>query len=100
MSPVRRMFPFSVKILVTTIINTINNNVLTFIFGNIFPMKTVGNFTQAMKWDTMAYTTISGTIEQVAQPILFQISDDNDLELLVFRNMISFTAFLFFSCLF
>ena len=41
MSPVKRMFPFSVKILVTTIINTINNNVLTFIFGNLFPMKTV-----------------------------------------------------------
>ena len=94
------MFPFSVKILVTTIINTINNNVLTFIFGNIFPMKTVGNFTQAMKWDTMAYTTISGTIEQVAQPILVEIADDKDRELRVFRKMIRFTAFLVFPCLF
>ena len=100
MSPVKRMFPFSVKILVTTIINTINNNVLTFIFGNIFPMKTVGNFTQAMKWDTMAYTTISGTIEQVAQPILVEIADDKDRELRVFRKMIRFTAFLVFPCLF
>lgn len=100
MSPVKRMFPFSVKILITTIINTINNNVLTFIFGNIFPMKTVGNFTQAMKWDTMAYTTISGTIEQVAQPILVEIADDKDRELRVFRKMIRFTAFLVFPCLF
>ena len=100
MSPVRRMFPFSVKILVTTIINTINNNVLTFIFGNLFPMKTVGNFSQAMKWDTMAYTTISGTIEQVAQPILVEIADDKDRELRVFRKMIRFTAFLVFPCLF
>ena len=100
MSPVKRMFPFSVKILVTTIINTINNNVLTFIFGNLFPMKTVGNFSQAMKWDTMAYTTISGTIEQVAQPILVEIADDKDRELRVFRKMIRFTAFLVFPCLF
>ena len=100
MSPVKRMFPFSVKILVTTIINTINNNVLTFIFGNLFPMKTVGNFTQAMKWDTMAYTTISGTIEQVAQPILVEIADDKDRELRVFRKMMRFTAFLVFPCLF
>lgn len=100
MSPVRRMFPFSVKILVTTIINTINNNVLTFIFGNLFPMKTVGNFSQAMKWDTMAYTTISGTIEQVAQPILVEIADDKDRELRVFRKMMRFTAFLVFPCLF
>ena len=100
MSPVKRMFPFSVKVLVTSIINTINNNVLTFIFGNLFPMKTVGNFSQAMKWDTMAYTTISGTIEQVAQPILVEIADDKDRELRVFRKMIRFTAFLVFPCLF
>ncbi|MDO5128413.1 MAG: lipopolysaccharide biosynthesis protein [Prevotellaceae bacterium] len=100
MSPVKRMFPFSVKVLVTSIINTINNNVLTFIFGNLFPMKTVGNFSQAMKWDTMAYTTISGTIEQVAQPILVEISDDKNRELRVFRKMMRFTAFLVFPCLF
>ena len=99
-SPVVRMFPFSVKILVTTIINTINNNVLTFIFGNLFPMKAVGNFTQAMKWDTMAYSTISGTIEQVAQPVLAQITDDRDRELHVFRKMLRFTAFLSFPALF
>ena len=99
-TPIKKMFPFSVKILITTIINTINNNVLTFIFGNLFPMKTVGNFSQAMKWDTMAYTTISGTIEQVAQPILVEISDDKDRELRVFRKMMRFTAFLVFPCLF
>ena len=28
-SPIRRMFPFSVKILVTTIVNTVSNNILT-----------------------------------------------------------------------
>ncbi|MGM9697443.1 MAG: lipopolysaccharide biosynthesis protein [Prevotella sp.] len=99
-SPIVKMFPFSVKILITTIINTINNNVLTFIFGNLFPMKTVGNFSQAMKWDTMAYTTISGTIEQVAQPVLAQIKDDRDRELRVFRKMLRFTAFLSFPALF
>lgn len=99
-TPIRKMFGFSVKILITSIINTINNNVLTFIFGNLFPMRTVGNFTQAMKWDTMAYTTISGTIEQVAQPVLSQINDDDDREKRVFRKMMRFTAFLTFPCLF
>ena len=100
LTPVKKMFPFSVKILITTIINTINNNVLTFIFGNLFPMKTVGNFSQAMKWDTMAYTTISGTIEQVAQPVLAEINDDRDRERRVFRKMLRFTAFLSFPALF
>ena len=99
-SPIKRMFSFSVKILITTIINTINSNVLTFIIGHKFPMAAVGNFTQANKWNTMAYSTISGTIEQVAQPVLAQIADDGDREKRVFRKLMRFTAFLSFPALF
>lgn len=94
------MFSFSVKILVTTIVNTINNNVLTFIIGHKFPMAAVGNFTQANKWNTMAYNTITGTIEQVAQPVLSQIADDNEREIRVFRKLMRFTAFFSFPALF
>lgn len=99
-SPIRRMFSFSVKILVTSIINTINSNVLTFIIGHKFPMAAVGNFTQANKWNTMAYSTITGTIEQVAQPVLAQIADDNERERRVFRKLMRFTAFFSFPALF
>lgn len=94
------MFSFSVKILITSIINTINSNVLTFIIGHRFPMAAVGNFTQANKWNNMAYSTISGTIEQVAQPVLAQITDDNNREKRVFRKLMRFTAFLSFPALF
>lgn len=99
-SPIRKMFSFSVKILITSIINTINSNVLTFIIGHKFPMAAVGNFTQANKWNTMAYSTISGTIEQVAQPVLAQITDDNEREKRVFRKLMRFTAFFSFPALF
>lgn len=99
-SPIRRMFSFSVKILITSIVNTINGNVLTFIIGHKFPMAAVGNFTQANKWNTMAYSTISGTIDQVAQPVLAQIADDSEREKRVFRKLMRFTAFLSFPCMF
>lgn len=99
-SPIRRMFSFSVKILITSIVNTINGNVLTFIIGHKFPMAAVGNFTQANKWNTMAYSTISGTIDQVAQPVLAQIADDSEREKRVFRKLMRFTAFLSFPAMF
>lgn len=99
-SPIRRMFSFSVKILFTSIITTINSNVLTFILGHKFPMTAVGNFTQANKWNTMAYSTISGTIDQVAQPVLAEITDDNEREKRVFRKLMRFTAFFTFPALF
>ncbi len=95
-TPIKRMFGFSVKILLTMIINTFSANILTFIFGRLFPMKTVGNFTQANKWNTMAYSLISGTVAQVAQPVLAQVTDDKERERRVFRKMMRFTAFLSF----
>lgn len=100
MAPVRRMFSFSVKILITNILNTLSQNLLTFIFGRVFPMSTVGNFSQANKWNTMGYTTISNTLNQVAQTVLVSVEDERDRELRVFRKMLRFTAFLSFPALF
>lgn len=97
--PVRRMFAFSSKMLVTSIINTVNVHILTVIFGRLFSAYTVGNFSQANKWNVMAHTFVSGTITQVAQPVLSSISE-NERERRVFRKMMRFTAFLSFPCLF
>ena len=95
-SPIRRMFPFSVKILVTTIVNTVSNNILTFIFGRLYKPSAVGNFSQAYKWNFMAYSFVSGTVAQVAQPVLAAIADDAGREKRVFRKMTRFTAFIAF----
>ena len=99
-TPVRRMFSFSVKILATNIINTIGNNILTLVFGRLFPMKAVGNFTQAYKWDTMANSVVSGALSQVSQTVLVSAADNSDREKRVFRKMMRFTAFLSFPAMF
>ena len=98
--PVRTMFPFAVKLLITNILNTLSQNVLTFIFGRLLPIRSVGNFSQASKWNTMAHSFISGTVAQVAQPVLAEVSDDDKRELRVFRKMLRFTAFLSFPIMF
>lgn len=94
--PVRRMFSFAVKILVTKIINTVSSNILTFIFGRLYPMHAVGNFSQAFKWDTMANSLVANTVGQIAQPVMVSIVDERDRQRLVFRKMMRFTAFLAF----
>ena len=92
--PVRQMFGFSSKILLTNIMNQINSNILSVIFGRLFSAGAVGNYTQASKWNTMGHSLISGTIQQVAQPILASINEEEDRQLNVFRKMLRFTAFL------
>lgn len=99
-TPVKRMFSFSYKVLITTVLTTINNNVLTVIFGRLFPAQSVGNFTQANKWNTMANQLVSNTVAQVAQPVLTRITDDQERQRRVFGKMLRFTAFLAFPAMF
>ncbi|MCH5310479.1 MAG: lipopolysaccharide biosynthesis protein [Prevotella sp.] len=99
-TPVRRMFGFSSKMLVTSIINTINSHILTVIFGRLFPAHIVGHFTVANKWNTMASSFVSGTITQVAQPVMSTLTEERERELRVFRKMMRFTSFLSFPCMF
>lgn len=100
MGPVKGMFRFSVKILFTNIINTLSQHLLTFIFGHLFHINTVGNYSQANKWNTMGSSTISNTLGQVAQTVLVSVEDERDREVRIFRKMLRFTAFLSFPALF
>lgn len=98
--PVRRMFNFCVKLLITNIINTLNQHLLTFFFGNKFTIQTVGNYSQANKWNSMAHSTISNTIGQIVQPVLVSVSEEGNRKLHVFRKLLRFTAFLSFPAMF
>lgn len=97
--PVRRMFRFSVRILVTNVINTLSSNVLTPIFGRLFPIHQVGNYSQAFKWDTMANSLVGNTVGQIAQAVMVESineeqEDGTTRQLRIFRKMIRFTCFL------
>ena len=99
-TPVKKMFSFSYKVLITAVLTTINNNVLTVIFGRLFPAQAVGNFTQANKWNTMANQLVTNTVAQVAQPVLTRVTDDKERQRRIFGKMLRFTAFLSFPALF
>ena len=98
---IRQTFSFSMKILVTMVVNTVNQNLLTVIFGRLFrDARVVGNFFQAYKWDSMAFQTVGGMVGQVAQPVLVSVREEKEREQQVFRKMLRFTAFLSFPALF
>ncbi len=95
MRPIREMFGFSSKLLITNIINQVNNNLLSLVFGKLYTPKDLGNYTQAMKWNTMGYGFVSGTIQQVAQPVLASVNDEEEgRQVNIFRKMLRFTVFL------
>lgn len=95
-SPIRKMFRFSSKMLLTNILNIISQNVLTFIFGKMLPISSVGLFNQANKWNSMGSSLITNTMGQVAQPVLASVNDEEGRQERVFRKMLRFTSFLSF----
>lgn len=97
--PIRPMFRFSSKLLVTNMLTVVSQNVLTFIFGKLLPIGIVGQWGQANKWNTMGSAFIANTMQQVAQPVLTQASapeNPSQRQERVFRKMLRFTAFISF----
>lgn len=112
--PIRRMAPFALKILVTKIVNTLSANILTLIFGRLYPISQVGHYTQAYKWNTMGHSVVTNAMAQIAQAVMVEArntdsrpspvtdnetqsgseTDTSQRQLRVFRKMVRFTAFL------
>lgn len=100
MAPLREMLPFSTKQLVTSLFTHINNNFFSVLLGRFYGMKPTGYYTQGSKWTTMGYTTISGMLNSVAQPVFREASDDSERLCRVFMKMLRFTSFVCFPALF
>ena len=99
-SPLKDMFLFSSKLLVTNIFHHIHNNIFSVILGKFYALTDVGNFNQANKWNYMGHSLINGMITGVAQPVLAQVTDDKERQLRVFRKMMRFTCFVSFPAMF
>lgn len=98
--PIKEMFAFSFKILITYIFNCINNTIFSFVFGYFYTKHEVGQYTQADKWNKMGSNMISGMVQQVAQPMFVQVGDDRERLQRTFRKMLRFTALITFPAMF
>lgn len=99
-TPIKEMFGFSSKLLITNIFIAINNNLFTVLLGRFYTKQEVGDFSQANKWNNMGNTFITGMINSVAHPVLASVADDPQRQLAVFRKMLRFTAFISFPAMF
>ena len=94
--PLKEMFGFSSKLLVTNLFTQVSNNLLSALLGRFFTPNVVGQYTQSAKWNTMGYSVVSGMIGSVAQPVLTEASNDRDRQRNVLRKMTRFAALLSF----
>ena len=94
--PIREMFGFSCRLLITNLFNCFNNSVFAFVFGYFYTKNEVGIYTQADKWNKMGSQLIIGMVQGVAQPMFVQVGNDVERLQRVFRKMLRFTCFISF----
>ena len=94
------MFRFSCKILATTIMTSVNNNVLNILLGHYFSPHDTGNYNQAYQWNNKCFSLVQSMVAQVAQPVLVSLGGEPGRQLDVFRKMMRFTSFVAFPLLF
>lgn len=72
----KQLFKFGSFILLSSIINTIANNISSLIVGRFFSAGTLGYLSQAQKLENVSSNSISSTVEQVSYPLLVEVKED------------------------
>lgn len=94
--PIREMFGFSCKLLITNIFNTVNNSIFALLLGNFYTKNEVGRYQQADKWNKMGSGLVTGMVQSVAQPMFVQVENDAERLRRAFRKMLRLTSLLCF----
>ena len=95
-NPLKKLFSFSIKLFITNIFVQINQNFLSVLLGKLYNATQLGYYTQGQKWMNMGNMFVAGMINSIAQPVLVQVNEDKKRQLIVFRKMIRFGAFVSF----
>ena len=100
LSPLKRLFPFSFKIMVSAIFTQVNNQIMNLLLGRYYGETNTGHYNQAYQWSSKGFLLVGNMVKQVDQTVLVGLHDERERQLMVLRKMMRFTAFIAFPLLF
>lgn len=74
----KQLFGFGGFMLLSSLINTIFNNINSLIIGKLFSASTMGYFSQAKKIEDATAMSVTSVVEQVTYPILSEHQNDKN----------------------
>ena len=98
--PIRRLFSFSFKIMLSAIFTQVNNNIMNLLLGRYYGETNTGHYNQAYQWSSKCFLLVGNMLKQVDQTVLVGLGDERERQLAVLRKMMRFTAFISFPLLF
>jgi len=98
--PIKRLFPFSFKIMLSAIFTQVNSNIMNLLLGRYYGEVKTGHYNQAYQWSSKCFLLVGNMLKQVDQTVFVGLSDERARQLQVLRKMTRFTAFIAFPMLF
>lgn len=96
MSSFKEMFAFGSRILASSLLNTIYNNLYQLVIGKIFNASSLGHYSRASHFSDFPSANVSGVLQRVTYPVLCNLQND-DIKLAdVYRKFIRISTFIIF----
>ena len=100
LSPLKRLFPFSFRIMLSAIFTQLNANIMNLLLGRFYGEANTGHYNQAYQWSSKCFLLVGNMLKQVDQTVLVGLREERERQLAVLRKMVRFTAFVSFPLLF
>ena len=94
-----KMFSFGGKLLCSSLINTIYNNIYTLIIGKRFSSAEVGFYNRGSNFAYLPTSTITGVIVSVNYPILAKLQDNNNALIKTYAKLLQAPLFFLYPLL-
>ena len=95
----KEFFSFGSKLLVSSILDIIYNNIYPIVIGKKFSANDLGYYTRADGYAALPSMTITGMLTRVTFPVLCQIQDDEKRLEQAYRRLLRVSAYVVFPCM-
>ena len=96
----REMFSFGGRLLLTSIVSTLWNEMYSIIIGRMYSASVLGQFSRADKVKGMVTSNVSMVMQRVSYPVLASIQDERQRQCHVYRKIFKTTVLISFTAVF
>lgn len=93
------LFSFGSKLLATSLLNAIYNNIQTIVIGKLYAAKSLGLYSRATHFADLPSQQFTSVFMRVTFPVLCKVQDDLDRLTSVYRRMLRVSAYIVFPLL-
>ncbi len=92
----KQLFRFGSNMMISSVINSISENLHAIIIGKLFTAKSLGFYTRANQFQKLPVSSIYGAISAVSYPVLSELKEDINKLRFGYRSMIKMIGFTLF----